>query len=341
MAELYGISGTTSSGKTTLIKHLQARGYPVAHESATTIIEEGYHPANDFHDFERRVLDLSIERTLAVQDLEGPAFLDRPIADIIAYYGLAGEPVPPTVIEAAEKYMPRRVLFLSALPLEDNGIRYEDEEGQRRLDKELRRVYDWLGADVVEIPAPWRGSVDASVEARAELVLSNILPDTGEEIEQLYRASHEDVRTRLSHYAVRSTDETEERTQLYDFNGRLARRGERLRVRWGDGVELTYKTAMDGRDVKRRKEVTLVRGPLARFAALVLPKDVAYLNHTQTYRPVGDDGCNICLDRVAGLGEFVEVEARSEHQLLLWRERLGLSEPISHGYAEMVRKARA
>jgi len=52
------------------------------------------------------------------------------------------------------------------------------------------------------------------------------------------------------------------------------------------------------------------------------------------------DDCEVCLDDVAALGSFVEVEGPNEQAVAAVLEKLGLAdlEPITRGYASMVRQ---
>lgn len=46
--EMYVITGSSSCGKTTLIEHLEKRGFPTSQEAARSILEEGMlHPLKD------------------------------------------------------------------------------------------------------------------------------------------------------------------------------------------------------------------------------------------------------------------------------------------------------
>lgn len=347
---LYGTTGTASSGKTTLLNHLRERGHTIIPEAATTIIareheraaagliaeHEMIHPRWRWHDFQREAADTTWEDTHRVlSSASGNVFADRPLADIVGFYRLAGERLPEGMLERVHAIMPRRVFLLERLPLRDNGIRYENAEQQALQDVALREAYEWLGADIVEVPAPWKGSVARSVAWRADYVLERLVADTDQEVERLYLADHGELSRRLGAYAVRASDDIVERTQLYLLDGRKPRPGERLRYREPEGM-LTYKTPAQG-GTRWREEVTLASGEMATAMARGLVPHIAYENRTVEYRAVGDPDIRLHLDSVAGLGEFIEIEGRSAEHIAAWERRLGLGAPLPHGYAEMLR----
>ena len=144
------ITGAPCSGKTTLIRSLEAAGHLVVHEAARAYIEEQLALGLDLDEmkkdllhFEREILNRKIaaESTL---NRDAEVFLDRAIPDSIAYYrfcNLAAD----EAVEASGLFRYRTVFFLDYVELETDAIRSEDRADIIGLEQLLWSCYRELG----------------------------------------------------------------------------------------------------------------------------------------------------------------------------------------------------
>lgn len=168
----YVITGAPSSGKTTLLKELEKRGYRVIHEVARAFIEEEMQQRRtlkeiraDKESFENRVLNekISIEANLPKDEV---IVFDRAIPDSIAYFEIAGLDTE-EVIAKSPRNEYKKVFLLDRLPYDRDHVRIEETETAARLDHGLEAGYKMLGYDVTRI-----GVMPA--EERLRLILQEI-----------------------------------------------------------------------------------------------------------------------------------------------------------------------
>lgn len=168
----YVITGAPSSGKTTLLKELEKRGYRVIHEVARAFIEEEMQQGRtleeiraDKRSFENRVLNakIAIEANLPKDEV---IVFDRAIPDSIAYFEIAGlDTEEVTAMSPRNEY--KKVFLLDRLPYDRDHVRIEETETAARLDHGLEAGYTMLGYDVTRI-----GVMPA--EERLRLILREI-----------------------------------------------------------------------------------------------------------------------------------------------------------------------
>ncbi|MFB6207193.1 MAG: AAA family ATPase [Haloglomus sp.] len=149
------ITAGPSAGKSSTIRELSARGYRTGPEAARILfdqcISEGGDPeqlrrADDFHE-QVEAIDLRIESNLS----EEVTFLDRSLADNIAYRRHFDNPVPDELFERCRgRY--DNVLLLERIRFRDDEVRSEDEAEARELHGEIRAAYRDLGYDVTDVP---------------------------------------------------------------------------------------------------------------------------------------------------------------------------------------------
>jgi len=171
------ITGPPSAGKTSVIEALAVRGHRVVPESARAHIAAlGHTPAVIGAD---RQLQIDIQqgiarRQRAVEDDLHPAeplFLDRALPDSIAYFRRAGLPVEPIVADGRRRRY-RRVFYLEGLPLDRDGLRFEDDGEAAALGEAILAAYGMLGYEPVRVPAFAGLPVELAIARRVELILS-------------------------------------------------------------------------------------------------------------------------------------------------------------------------
>ena len=342
--EKYVITGGPSVGKSTLCDQLGARGYEVVKEASTIIIEEevakekvspgyaGILPWTNQREFEQLVIKKQLDLESKIGTDADKVFMDRCLVDNLAYaeltsFDLLGQ-LKPLIKDAGYT----RVFFLERLPFyENSAVRKETEGKGRIIHEKIYEIYDKLGFDIVKVPS-------VSKEERLAFILNEIPSKKRREIENKYRANHGEVRSKLAHYQVELKSIVDESNKLYDFFGLLRKGGYTLRLRDAGEHYLTFKGKDKGEDVKDKMEIELrIHPTLFSILQKILPEDLFYLKKRETHIPLGDPNCKICLDTLPGLGDFVEVEAKTRNQVLLWEKRLGLTMPIKEGYPSLVR----
>lgn len=166
------ITGAPSSGKTSVIRELEHRGYSVVHEAARAIIESERQKGRTINEikadmigFERMILmkKVEIESGLPENEL---VFLDRAIPDSIAYYRLYGLDVnEPLKYCRFVRY--RNVFLFQKLKFVSDAVRCENDRVAEQLENYLSDTYRMLGYNLVTI-APF------SVNQRVDMILSHL-----------------------------------------------------------------------------------------------------------------------------------------------------------------------
>ena len=177
MTQKYVLTGSSYSGKTSVIKALAMQQFATVPEAATLIISEqlaaggNLLPWIDLDGF----LDVLIEkqRELEAQIPAGSeiAFIDRGIPDELAYFKFRG--IEPTQIYKKafkEHRYDNKVFLLERLPgYKQDKIRKEPLEMVQRLRVLHEEAYKELGYEVIVVPL-------LSIEERMKFVLERIWP---------------------------------------------------------------------------------------------------------------------------------------------------------------------
>ena len=159
MTNWYVITGGPSSGKTTTVNILKARGYQTTIEHARHFLDTQRVTGRTVAEirgnqaaFQRGVLEMQIEQE-AILDPDALAFLDRALPDALAYYRFLDLPPDSRLLEVLPSASYRKVFLLDLLPLVSDYARTEDGAAQRKIHDLLREVYAELGHSVETVPA--------------------------------------------------------------------------------------------------------------------------------------------------------------------------------------------
>lgn len=167
------VTGGPFSGKTTLVRELSGLGYTTVPEAAIDVIRRlndrmgvaGQRSWRRSHvqEFQRMVFDLQVEREEALDPGPDPVFLDRGLADGIAYCLYQGvEPLPVFRERAASSGYERAFVLDTLEGFDGRGESGRMSSRQDSLDvgRLLTEVYEAIGVDVVQVgPAPVGGRV--------------------------------------------------------------------------------------------------------------------------------------------------------------------------------------
>lgn len=169
----YVITGGPSSGKTTTVNLLRARGYNTTIEHARyyldtqqsdgrTVEEIRKHQA----EFQSGILNMQIqqEKGLSPDDI---VFLDRAIPDALAYYRFLNLPEDEKVLGALHNVCYKKVFILDCLKLVKDYARTEDEAAQKKIHALISEVYESLPFPVIYVPV-------LPPEERVDFILKNI-----------------------------------------------------------------------------------------------------------------------------------------------------------------------
>ena len=151
------ITGAPSCGKTTLINLLADKGFQTVPESARQYMEREIvkgRTIDEIHEngaaLQRCLEDmqLSIEGGLRAIDV---AFLDGAVPGSLAWYRVFGLN-PNEILLECFHHRYASVFILDRLPLQLNGLRFEDDAVTGFLDEWIARDYSSLGYSVVRVP---------------------------------------------------------------------------------------------------------------------------------------------------------------------------------------------
>jgi predicted ATPase len=154
----YVISGGPGTGKTTLIKLLEARGYATIPEMARHCIDEQLALGKTMQDigqnqlaFQQEIVEhqLTAERNAPKDRV---TFFDRGIPDSLAYYRYNHLPEDEVIQRALAGCSYKKVFLLDPLPLVSDYARQETERQQRELCALIQDVYMHLPFPIVHVP---------------------------------------------------------------------------------------------------------------------------------------------------------------------------------------------
>jgi len=168
------IAGAPCSGKTTLIGALADQGFRTLPESGRAYVEGEMAKGRTTDELlghgalmQRGVLALQLrsERRLPVHEA---AFLDSGAPSCLAYFRVLGLD-PNDILAACFHHRYASVFLLDRFPIEQDGVRFEDDSTARFIDEWLLRDYSALGYRVVRVPVlPLKGRLTFVLAALSE-----------------------------------------------------------------------------------------------------------------------------------------------------------------------------
>ncbi|MFC5045292.1 AAA family ATPase [Aquimarina hainanensis] len=168
------ITGGPSTGKTTIINHLETKGKTCYHEISRAITLEAQKQnieqlfLEDPTLFSQKLLEGRIDQFLdAAQKETSCIFMDRGIPDVIAYMNYINQSNPKKFIEACDLYKYDMIFLLppwKEIHITDNE-RYENFDQAIEIHEHLLETYNSLSYDCIEVPT-------GTVEERCDFILN-------------------------------------------------------------------------------------------------------------------------------------------------------------------------
>ena len=169
----YVITGGPSSGKTTTVNLLKARGYKTTIEHARHYLDKKRSDGKTVREvrklqaeFQLGVLQMQLEQENEIS-AEDVVFLDRAIPDALAYYRFLNLPEDEKVLGAMRNVCYKKVFILDCLKLVKDYARTEDEAAQKKIHALISEVYESLPFPVIHVPV-------LPPEERVDFILKNI-----------------------------------------------------------------------------------------------------------------------------------------------------------------------
>lgn len=170
----YVITGTLSSGKTTVIRKLAELGFRTVPELARVYIDAELAKGNTVENirknelnFQRRVLQMKVEMEKYLPKDE-IIFFDRGIPDSVAYYKLCGLCDDRFLDSAVLNSSYAKVFLLDMVEYKKDYSRVETDEERREIQYLLEDAYIQRGFEVVKVP------VMKTIDERVDSILNYI-----------------------------------------------------------------------------------------------------------------------------------------------------------------------
>jgi predicted ATPase len=151
------ITGTVSSGKSTLIDQLADRGFQTVPESGRQYVEREMAKGRTIDEIRENMAAIQIAIKDMQQEIEhglranDVLFLDGAVPGSLAWYRVFGLN-PNEILLECFHYRYASVFILDPLPFQENGARDGDADKVDYLDEWLARDYSALGYRVVRVP---------------------------------------------------------------------------------------------------------------------------------------------------------------------------------------------
>ncbi|MDO6518077.1 ATP-binding protein [Zobellia uliginosa] len=177
------ITGGPSTGKTSVIEHLESKGFPCVHEliRSMTLSEKNEAGSTDFSvnpivsvkdpkKFNQQLLEGRIKQYTSVENTTGEVvFFDRGIPDVHAYMNCFGQEYDEAFERPCHIYRYDKILLMppwKEIHVVDNE-RFESFEEAERVYEYLKSTYEKVGYPITLVPK-------GSIEERTEFILKQL-----------------------------------------------------------------------------------------------------------------------------------------------------------------------
>ncbi len=153
----FAITGPPCAGKTTVLKALENRGFPVIHERGRFVIESalaaGFSTNEIFED--QQLLQETILKAKIIAHLENPpqklTILEDGIPESLAYFSIENLDAA-SFTHVFDLFRYQKILFFDGLPLMNDPARPHNPEKISQLAKMKKQVHQEMGYEIIEIP---------------------------------------------------------------------------------------------------------------------------------------------------------------------------------------------
>ena len=161
------ITGSPSSGKSTLIEKLSKMGYEVLNDVAREIIQEMKQNSDPIDEKKKQLLIVErlLQKYCSISRNE-LVFLDYGMPDNLVFQAMAGFSID-FAEKAAKLIRYRAVFLLKPLKIDYDGVRNLDYKTQHRIHNEILKKYIELNYNPVIIPS-------ADLQYRLDIILKYI-----------------------------------------------------------------------------------------------------------------------------------------------------------------------
>ncbi|MBD3273133.1 AAA family ATPase [Candidatus Dependentiae bacterium] len=139
--------GVPESGKSTLIKFFEEKGFKTIPEAATLVIENALkkgkkHPVlADPEKFQADIIDMQIKLEKDIKEEEEIAFLDRVPISSFGYAKHRKHPLPPESEIKARKHIKKSEYDIIFLP---EPLPYKEDEIRKEKPEEIKEIFDTM-----------------------------------------------------------------------------------------------------------------------------------------------------------------------------------------------------
>lgn len=172
----YVLTGAPCSGKTTILKLLEQKGYQTVPELARVYIDDQLAKGitleelrKDELNFQRKILRFKIDYEKDLDPNE-TIFFDRGIPDSEAYYRLCGLETDSVLEKAISNSFYKKVFLLEYFPWQKDYARTETPEEQIKLHDLLKKIYQKLNVPLIKVPTVPK----TDKEKRLNYILDNL-----------------------------------------------------------------------------------------------------------------------------------------------------------------------
>lgn len=161
------VTGPPSSGKTTLIEALQAKGYLTSPEVARELIVECMqkNTSPEIEVFQRQLLTITCRREHLL-DTQQMIFFDRGVPDSIAYFKYNHLDIT-NAVQASRFRRYKQVFYCEGLPVIHDKVRRETNAAAEEIGRLILEAYRFLNYHPIILPV-------VSIEERLNLIFKNI-----------------------------------------------------------------------------------------------------------------------------------------------------------------------
>ena len=153
----YVLTGGPGTGKSCILKALETRGEHTIQEAAEDYIKlrqaQGQPEPWTEPDFQDKILELQVQREDRIHPEAERVWLDRGVADGLAYAEPGTETYERIMQEAEKRHYDKIFLVEHLSHTDKNKVRREDHEEAKKLGEKLQEVYKSLGYEIITIPA--------------------------------------------------------------------------------------------------------------------------------------------------------------------------------------------